>query len=128
MPADEGSALHDAALHYFDGGVGVEIGTYCGKSTVLLGAAAHARDSVLYTVDHHHGSEEHQPGWEYHDTSMVDEVTGRFDTLPTLRHTLDEAGLDELVAKLSTKPGIHAVHLTDGKATAAVAKAATETG
>ena len=81
MPADEGRALHDAALSYFDHGVGVEIGTYCGKSTVLLGAAAQARNSVLYTVDHHHGSEEHQPGWEYHDTSLVDDVTGRFDTL-----------------------------------------------
>jgi MMP 1-O-methyltransferase len=103
MPADEGRALHDAALHYLDGGVGVEIGTYCGKSTVLLGAAAHARDSVLYTVDHHHGSEEHQPGWEYHDTSMVDAVTGRFDTLPTLRHTLDEAGLDDNVVSVVGK-------------------------
>jgi MMP 1-O-methyltransferase len=103
MPADEGLALHDAALHYLDGGVGVEIGTYCGKSTVLLGAAAHARDSVLYTVDHHHGSEEHQPGWEYHDTSMVDAVTGRFDTLPTLRHTLDEAGLDDNVVAVVGK-------------------------
>lgn len=103
MPADEGRALHDAALSYLDGGVAVEIGTYCGKSTVLLGAAAHARDSVLYTVDHHHGSEEHQPGWEYHDTSMVDAVTGRFDTLPTLRHTLDEAGLDDNVVAVVGK-------------------------
>jgi predicted O-methyltransferase YrrM len=103
MPADEGRALHDAALHYLDAGVGVEIGTYCGKSTVLLGAAAHARDSVLYTVDHHHGSEEHQPGWEFHDTSMVDAVTGRFDTLPTLRHTLDEAGLDDNVVAVVGK-------------------------
>ncbi|EUA44511.1 methyltransferase domain protein [Mycobacterium xenopi 3993] len=67
MPADEGRALHDAALRYLDHGIGLEIGTYCGKSTLLLGAAAVARDSVLYTIDHHHGSEEHQPGWEYHD-------------------------------------------------------------
>src|ERR1700744_5263784 len=103
MPADEGRALYDAALSYFDGGVGVEIGTYCGKSTVLLGAAAHARESVLYTVDHHHGSEEHQPGWEYHDTSVVDAVTGRFDALPTLRHTLDEAGLDDNVVAVVGK-------------------------
>jgi predicted O-methyltransferase YrrM len=99
MPADEGQALHDVGMRYLDRGVGVEIGTYCGKSTVLLGAAARARGSVLYTIDHHHGSEEHQPGWEYHDTSLVDPVTGRFDTLPTLRHTLDEAGLhDNVVA------------------------------
>src|ERR1700742_3282177 len=95
MPADEGQALHDVAMSYLDDGVGVEIGTYCGKSTVLLGAAARARGSVIYTVDHHHGSEEHQPGWEYHDASMVDAVTGLFDTLPTLRHTLDAAGLDD---------------------------------
>jgi MMP 1-O-methyltransferase len=103
MPADEGRALYDAALRYFDHGVGVEIGTYCGKSTVLLGAAALARGSVVYTVDHHHGSEEHQPGWEYHDTSLVDEVTGRFDTLPTLRRTLDDSGLDDNVVAVVGK-------------------------
>jgi MMP 1-O-methyltransferase len=103
MPADEGQALHHAALSYFDHGVGVEIGTYCGKSTVLLGAAALARGSVLYTVDHHHGSEEHQPGWEYHDASLVDEVSGRFDTLPALRRTLDDAGLDDNVVAVVGK-------------------------
>lgn len=97
MPADEGRALYDAAVRYLGDGVGVEIGTYCGKSTVMLGAAAQQTGGVLYTVDHHHGSEEHQVGWEYHDTSMVDPVTGLFDTLPTLRHTLDAAGLDDHV-------------------------------
>ena len=97
MPADEGRALYDAAVTYLRDGVGVEIGTYCGKSTVMLGAAAQETGGVLYTIDHHHGSEEHQPGWEYHDTSMVDEVTGLFDTLPTLRHTLDAAALDDNV-------------------------------
>jgi MMP 1-O-methyltransferase len=102
MPAEEGRTLHDVAMGYFDHGVGVEIGTYCGKSTVLLGAAR-ARSSVLYTVDHHHGSEEHQPGWEFHDTSLVDPVTGRFDTLPALRHTLDEAALDDNVVAMVGK-------------------------
>jgi MMP 1-O-methyltransferase len=103
MPPDEGRALYDAALRFLNGGVGVEIGTYCGKSTLLLGAAAQQRDSVLYTVDHHHGSEEHQPGWEYHDTSLVDDVTGLFDTLPTLRRTLDAAGLDDHVVAVVGK-------------------------
>jgi predicted O-methyltransferase YrrM len=70
---------------------------------VLLGAAALARESVVYTVDHHHGSEEHQPGWEYHDTSLVNDATGRFDTLPTLRRTLDEAGLDDNVVAVVGK-------------------------
>lgn len=103
MPADEGRALYDAALCYLDGGVGVEIGTYCGKSALLLGAAALQTDSVLYTIDHHHGSEEHQAGWDYHDASLVDEVTGLFDTLPTFRRTLDAAGLDDHVVAVVGK-------------------------
>lgn len=103
MPADEGRALYEAALEYLRDGAGVEIGTYCGKSTLLLGAAAQERNSVLYTIDHHHGSEEHQPGWEYHDASMVDAVTGRFDTLPTLRRTLDAAELDDHVVAVVGK-------------------------
>ncbi|ULE34844.1 class I SAM-dependent methyltransferase [Mycobacterium sp. IDR2000157661] len=105
MPADEGRALFDTAVKYLAAGVGVEIGTYCGKSTVLLGAAAQQTGGVIYTVDHHHGSEEHQPGWEYHDESMVDAVTGLFDTLPTARHTLDAAGLDDhVVAVVGRSP------------------------
>lgn len=106
MPADEGRALHDAALRYLDGGVGVEIGTYCGKSTLLLGAAAQQTASVLYTIDHHHGSEEHQAGWEYHDASLVDDVTGLFDTLPTFRRALDAAGLDDHVVAIVGKSPI----------------------
>ncbi len=106
MPPDEGRALYDAALRFFGGGVGVEIGTYCGKSTLLLGAAAQQAGSVLYTIDHHHGSEEHQAGWEYHDASLVDKVTGLFDTLPTLRHTLDGAQLDDHVVAIVGKSPI----------------------
>lgn len=105
MPADEGRALYEAARRYLAGGIGVEIGTYCGKSTVLLGAAAADTGSVLYTIDHHHGSEEHQAGWEYHDATMVDPVTGLFDTLPTFRHTLDAMALpDNVVAIVGRSP------------------------
>ena len=105
MPADEGQALFDAAVRYLNGGVGVEIGTYCGRSTVLLGAAAALSGSVLYTVDHHHGSEEHQPGWEFHDVTMVDPVSRRFDTLPSFRRTMDAAGLEDcLVAVVGKSP------------------------
>ncbi|MDT5150246.1 MAG: 1-O-methyltransferase [Mycobacterium sp.] len=106
MPADEGRVLYDAAVTYLRDGVGVEIGTYCGKSTVMLGAAVQQTGGVLYTIDHHHGSEEHQPGWEYHDSSMVDEVTGLFDTLPTLRHTLDAAALAENVVAVVGKSSV----------------------
>jgi predicted O-methyltransferase YrrM len=103
MPADEGRRLYDTAVRYLGDGIGVEIGTYCGKSTLMLGAAAQQSGGVLYTVDHHHGSEEHQPGWEYHDTSLVDRVTGRFDTLPSLRRALDSADLDEHVVTIVGK-------------------------
>jgi predicted O-methyltransferase YrrM len=97
MPADEGLALHEAARRYLTvGGVAVEIGTYCGKSTVYLGHAASVAGGRVVTVDHHRGSEEHQVGWEYHDASLAD-ADGRLDTLPELRRTLAAARLEDVV-------------------------------
>lgn len=97
MPSDEGMALHDAAVKYLPaGGLLVEIGTYCGKSTVYLGDAARIAGGHVVTVDHHRGSEEHQEGWEYHDTSLLDD-SGRLDTLPELRRTLASSGLEDVV-------------------------------
>lgn len=96
MPPDEGLALHAAALRYLGTGVGVEIGSYCGKSTVYLGHAASVTGGHVVTVDHHRGSEENQVGWEYHDASLAD-AGGRLDTLPSLRATLTEAGLEDVV-------------------------------
>jgi hypothetical protein len=97
MPDDEGLALHEAGL--IGGVVGplLEIGSYCGKSGVYLGAAARARATVLFTIDHHHGSEENQAGWEHHDNDVVDARTGRMDTLPFFRRTIEEAGLESVV-------------------------------
>ena len=93
MPAAEGLALYDAATRYAPVGPVLEIGTYCGKSTIYLAAAG----QPVVTIDHHRGSEEHQPGWEYHDPALVDPRTGRLDTLPALRATLAAAGLEENV-------------------------------
>jgi hypothetical protein len=97
MPPDEGRALYDAAVKYLGDGTAVEIGTYCGKSTVLLGAAAQQTGGVVYTIDHHHGSEEHQPGWEYHDPSLVDPAVGLVDTLPRFRRTIADARAEDVV-------------------------------
>ncbi|MUL39915.1 class I SAM-dependent methyltransferase [Streptomonospora sp. PA3] len=97
MPTDEGLALHDAALAHARLGPVLEIGTYCGKSTVFLGAAARRAGGTVVTVDHHHGSEEHQPGWEYHDPGLVDPATGRIDTLAEFRRTMAAAGLEDHV-------------------------------
>jgi N-succinyldiaminopimelate aminotransferase len=99
MPADEGQALYETALAYAPVGPVLEIGTYCGKSTIYLAAAARQYGQTVLTVDHHHGSEEHQEGWEYHDTSLVDPGTGRIDTLPRFRAAIAAAGLeDDVVA------------------------------
>jgi predicted O-methyltransferase YrrM len=97
MPDDEGLALHDAGLAAAAVGPILEVGTYCGKSAVYLGAAARAGRSVLYTVDHHRGSEENQAGWEFHDERLVDPRTGRMDTLPFFRRTIEDAGLEDVV-------------------------------
>lgn len=100
LPADEATALHAAAQHYFTAdGVAVEIGTYCGKSSVYLGDAARAAGATLITVDHHRGSEEHQVGWEYHDASLVG-PDGRFDTVGHLRRTLADADLERHVTPI----------------------------
>src|SRR3954466_16059829 len=100
MPDDEGLALYDAAVAAGALGPLLEIGTYCGKSAIYLGAAAREAGTVLFTVDHHRGSEENQEGWEHHDSQLVDPRTGRMDTLPFFRRTIEEAGLEDTVVAI----------------------------
>ena len=100
MPPDEGDALHDAACSLTrDAACApmVEVGSWCGRSTVWLGAAARRLGTVVFAVDHHRGSEENQVGWEWHDESLVDPVSGRIDTLPFFRATISGAGLEDVV-------------------------------
>ena len=100
MPPEEGDALYDAACAAgaaVPGSPFLEVGSYCGRSTVWLGAAARQSGTVVFAVDHHRGSEENQPGWEWHDTSLIDPNTGRLDTLPHFRRTIARAGLDDSV-------------------------------
>ena len=112
MPDDEGLALLGAARRAgrrragqgpgsAGGGarrpVFVEIGAWCGKSTIYLGAAAEATGAVIFSVDHHRGSEENQPGWEHHEPDLVDPRDGRIDTLPHWRRSIADAGLEPVV-------------------------------
>ncbi|HEY1914997.1 MAG TPA: class I SAM-dependent methyltransferase [Streptosporangiaceae bacterium] len=97
MPPPEGLALHETAAAYAARGPILEVGTYCGKSTIYLAAAAREAGQFVITVDHHRGSEENQPGWEYHDTDLVDSQVGRLDTLPHFRSTLAPTGLEDSV-------------------------------
>lgn len=101
MPEPEGRALYRAgrlaAAAVVEPGPLLEIGTYCAKSAIYLGAAARDAGRVLFSVDHHRGSEENQAGWEHHDPTVVDEVSGRMDTLPWARRAIEEAGLEDTV-------------------------------
>ena len=114
MPDDEGTALFEAALRAGRLGPGdgtfVEIGAWCGKSTVYLGAAAEATGAALFSIDHHHGSEENQPGWDHHDNEVVDAATGRIDTLPFWRRTIDDAGLGASVIGVVGTSSVIAAH------------------
>jgi predicted O-methyltransferase YrrM len=113
MPADEGDALHEAAViaaAAVPGAPLLEVGTYCGRSTVWLGAAARESGTVVFTVDHHRGSEENQPGWEWHDTSLVDPELGVMDTLATFRRTIHDAGLEDVVVAVVGPSPVVAAH------------------
>ena len=95
LPEDEAEALHRAGLAA--SGPMLEVGAYCGKSAIWLGSAARVNGTVLFSVDHHRGSEENQAGWDWHDPELVDPATGRMDTLPFWRRAIAEAGLEEHV-------------------------------
>ena len=108
MPEEEGLALYEAATAVAAHGPLLEIGSYCGKSTIYLAAAAKEGQSVVYSIDHHRGSEEHQAGEEYHDERLVDPATGLVDTFPTFRKTIEEAGVaDWVVPIVATSEVVH---------------------
>ena len=97
MPPDEGLLLHRTALERLPHGPALEVGSYCGKSAIYLGAAAREVGGTVFTVDHHRGSEENQAGWEHHDASLVDPELGLMDSLPSFRRTVALAGLEDQV-------------------------------
>jgi predicted O-methyltransferase YrrM len=101
----EGRALQAAAMETAGLGPALEIGAYCGKSAVYIGVACQAAGSLLFSLDHHRGSEENQPGWEYHDAELWDAEAGALDTLPHLRRTLRLAGLEGVVVPIVGRSG-----------------------
>lgn len=103
MPPDEGDALYAAAglaCKTLPGLALVEVGSYCGRSTVWLGAAARKFNTTLFAIDHHFGSEENQKGWKYYDESLADPTTGRINTLPLLLETLRRTQLGDAVVPI----------------------------
>jgi predicted O-methyltransferase YrrM len=116
MPDDEGEALLLAALRAGRAAppdavppTFVEIGAWCGKSSLYLGAAAEATGAVLFSIDHHRGSEENQPGWEHHESDLVDPDVGRIDTLLHWRRAITEADLEQsIVGVIGDSPTVAA--------------------
>ena len=100
LPQNEADALYSAATSLEVKGPLLEVGSYCGKSTIYLGSAAQQMGRVLYALDHHRGSEENQSGWEHHDPELIDKHIGVMDTLPFFRRAIFDAGLEDSVVAL----------------------------
>lgn len=103
LDKEEGDYLYRIALKASSLGPCLEIGSYCGKSSLYLGKACQANNQVLYSIDHHQGSEEQQPGEEYFDPDLFDCRTFQMDTLPFFRRTIHLAGLQDIVIPIVCK-------------------------
>ncbi len=113
LPDDEGQHLYQLALEGSALGPILEIGSYCGRSTIWLAEAARQLDSVVIALDHHRGSEEHQPGEFFHDDTLLDEQ-GRFDSLREFRKNIANAGVEDHVIALVANSAAVA-HLWQGQ-------------
>ena len=82
MPNHEGEALMSWAKTFSKIGPLLEIGSFCGKSSIYLGLAAKEKNQVVFTIDHHKGSEEHQLNEEYFDSEIYDESLNSVNTFP----------------------------------------------
>ena len=97
---NEGFCLYNHALSSSKEGPILEIGSYCGKSTIYIATAAKKYSGCVYSVDHHTGSEENQVGWEYHDIELFDEETGRINSFPEFMRNLRKANLLDTVVPI----------------------------
>lgn len=93
----EGEALYLYAKQYVRNDPCLEIGSYCGKSSVYLGSAVKENGQKLYSIDHHKGSEEQQPGEEYFDSDLINAEGNGIDTLPFFLETIEKSKLDNFV-------------------------------
>lgn len=106
----EGETLYHHALVAAESGPILEVGSYCGKSTVYLGSACKLHKTVLYAVDHHRGSEEHQLGETYHDPDLFDHARQRVDSFPYFRETLRRSELESTVIPIVAPSALVARH------------------
>jgi len=103
LAEDEGLRLFELALEAAPLGPCLEIGGFCGKSTVYLGTACKQRGRTLFSIDHHRGSEVQQPGQQYYDPKLLDKKSGLIDSFPYFRATIEKAGLEGTVVPIVAK-------------------------
>jgi predicted O-methyltransferase YrrM len=96
----EADYLYRLALTVAKAGPCLEIGSYCGKSAVFIGSACKENGSILFSIDHHCGSEEQQPGEAYFDPDLLDKETGKIDTLRFFRKTIADFNLEDTVVPI----------------------------
>jgi predicted O-methyltransferase YrrM len=96
----EGEFLYETALKASFNGPCMEIGSYCGKSTVYIGMACRQNGAILFALDHHKGSEEQQPGEEHFDPALFDYHIGNVNTFSAFRRTLAKAQLENTVVPI----------------------------
>ncbi|MEW6332723.1 MAG: class I SAM-dependent methyltransferase [Thermodesulfobacteriota bacterium] len=97
---EEARALYELARDAARLGPCLEIGSYCGRSAAFLGVGCREAGGVLFSIDHHGGSEEQQPGQAYYDPDLLDPRTGRVNTFPLFMKTLRELALEETVVPI----------------------------
>ncbi len=100
LAEDEAQALYEHALVESSRGPCLEIGSYCGKSTLYLASACKQNNSLLYALDHHRGSEEHQLGEEYHDPDLYNATDALMDSFTEFRRNIRKAQLNNWVVPL----------------------------
>jgi len=110
LDEEEGGKLYELAREVSGRGPCLEIGSYCGKSSLYLGAGCRVSGGILFSIDHHQGNEEQQPGEAYCDPELIDPRTGRINTLDVFRRTIEEAGLEETVVPVVSRSRTVARH------------------
>ena len=100
MGADEGNALYELGKSMSPKGPCLEIGCYCGLSTIYIGCGVKESQGILYSIDHHQGSEEHQPGEEFHDPELFDEQRGQVNSFHEFQSNMKRANLEDVVVPI----------------------------